>query len=246
MVRNDMVGFGPRISSVPYVNGYFYTTNYMNLTAENKDWAADWPAGVTGLFTQLQEQRQPNEDAFDAMQRMTFDRITGNPTLYAAVMQRSILKFFTDHSMPGLYAQLGLTYQPTGLKDRLLAGDFSLAGTKDTATALLALAWMGLNTLLLLGTLMGLVILLWRRQWSTLMLLAGTLAYFVFATQANGLERFRVPVLGIQAIIIASMFTPAPIRPAKPKKKRKKRIAESFDREVMTPAVETPSTGRPI
>lgn len=246
MVRNDAVGFGPRVSSVPYINGYFYTTNYMNLTADNADWAKDWPAGVDALLVELDTRRTPDEDAFAAMQRLTLERITENPTLYAAVMQRSVLKFFTDHSMPGMYSQLGLVYEPTGLKDQLLAGDFSMTDNQDVTTALIALGWMGLNALLLVGTLLGLVILLWRRQWSTLFLLGGLLLYFVFATQANGLERFRVPVLGIQAIIIASLFAPAPIRPVKPKKQRKRKIAESFDREAADDLVETPSTGRPI
>lgn len=246
MVRNDAVGFGPRISSVPYINGYFYTANYMNLTADNADWSADWPAGVDALLVQLDEQRLPDEDAFNAMQRLTLERITENPTLYAAVLQRSVFKFFTDHSMPGMYSQLGLTYEPTGLKDQLLAGNFTLTDNQDLATAALALGWMGLNALLMIGTLLGLVILLWRRQWSALLLLGGLLLYFVFATQANGLERFRVPVLGIQAIIIASLFAPAPIRPVKPKKKRKRKIAESFDREVASEIVETTGSGRPI
>ncbi len=148
--------------------------------------------------------------------------------------------------MPGMYAQLGLTYEPTGLKDRVLSGDFSMAGSRDAATALVALGWMAANAVLLVGTVLGLVILLWRRQWSTLLLLGGLLFYFVLATQAVGLERFRVPVLGIQAVIIASLFTPAPIRPAKPRKPRKRRIAERFDRDPVGPVVEPSGNGRPI
>ena len=32
--------------------------------------------------------------------------------------------------------------------------------------------------------------------------------YFAFATQTTGMERFRLPVLGIQALLVASLFAP--------------------------------------
>ncbi len=63
---------------------------------------------------------------------------------------------------------------------------------------------MGVNALLTAGMVIGLVRLTWAGRWRTALLLGGMAAYFVLATQTNGLERFRWPVLGLQALIVAS------------------------------------------
>jgi hypothetical protein len=127
------------------------------------------------------------------------------------VMQESALKFFTDHSMGGLYQQLGLTYAPTGLRDKLMQGGFSkenLSEIFSQPTGIMALFWSGLNGLLLVGMILGTVMLLVRRHFSALLLLGGVMLYFTFATQTTGLERFRLPVLGVQALLVASIFAP--------------------------------------
>lgn len=213
MARNQSVGFGYRLSSIPYINTYFYGNAYMRITEQSGDWKQDWPATVDTLMDELRAERNlnPQGDVFDTMKTLGVEAIRDNPGLYGRVIKESMIKFFTDHSMGGLYQQLGLTYTPTGLRDKLMNGGFSWSNLSDTLkspTGWLALAWVGFNGVLLLGMILGAVMLLVRGHWSALLLLGGVMFYFAFATQTTGLERFRLPVLGIQALLAASLFVP--------------------------------------
>ncbi|WP_432797348.1 glycosyltransferase family 39 protein [Poriferisphaera sp. WC338] len=235
MYRNHSIGFGYRISSVPYINSYFYTSNYMTINEAGGDYGSDWAKNITPQHTALKEAQtqNPNQDVFTTMQTMSMDHIKEKPAVYASVLSRSFFKFFTDHSMPGLYTQLGLEYTPSNLLSRFKQKDFSLSALPDPAAAIIALSWFIFNAILLMATVIGLLMMLIRRQWAPLLLLGGTLCYFMLATQATGLERFRLPVMGIQMIIIAAMFVPAPPKPEKkqPKQSIKDKSIKRFKKD---------------
>ncbi len=236
MARNESVGFGYRLSSIPYINTYFYGNAYMRITEQGGDWKEDWPATVDTLMGELRAEQNLNPDAeiYDTMKTLGVEAIRENPALYGRVIKESVTKFFTDHSMGGLYQQLGLTYTPTGLRDKLMNGGLSWSNFSETLknpTGWLALAWVGFNGLLFIGMILGAVMLLVRGHWSALLLLGGVMFYFTFATQTTGLERFRLPVLGIQALLVASLFAPRFARPAKVKKP-KRRWYEKDDSDV--------------
>lgn len=206
--RNAHAGLGYRISSVPYINNYFYTAAYMDITRAGKDTRDDWPATVGNLFETLKTRIRPGEDVFAAMNRLTLDKIATEPTVYAKVILNSVVKLMTDHSASDLYKTLGWAYQPTGLRDRLLSGNWSLHDGTDWPALLIATSWMGWNAVLTLLMLAGLARLTVQRQWPTLLLLGGGWVYFALATQATGLERFRVPILGLQAVCAAAALFP--------------------------------------
>jgi len=227
MARNESIGFGYRLSSIPYINTYFYGTAYMRITEADGDWKQDWPQTVDTLVEELRTEQDlnPENDVFDTMKNLGVAAIKEKPTLYGRVIKESVTKFFTDHSMGGLYQQLGLTYTPTGLRDKLLNGGFSWANVAETLknpTGWLAIAWVGFNGLMAVGMILGTVMLVVRRHWAALFLLGGVMFYFTFATQTTGLERFRLPVLGIQALLVASLFSPRFIRPPKVKKHKRR------------------------
>jgi len=203
--RNTAVGFGPRISSIPYLSNFFYTGAYMHIHREGLDTYNDWPPTVGILFNELNARIQPNENVFDAMNRLTMEKIIASPLLYGKVIGHSMIKFMTDHSVNDLYKTLGWEYTPTGLRDQLLQGNWSLRGVNLAALGI-AVGWMGWNLLLAISTLAGVIYLAITKQWTPLLLLGGVMVYFLITTQSLGLERFRVPVLGIQALLIASVF----------------------------------------
>ena len=227
MARNNAIGFGYRLSSIPYINTYFYGNAYMRMTEKGQDWKNDWPETVNTLMAELRAEQNlhPEADVFDTMKALGVEAIRNNPALYAAVIKESVLKLFTDHSLGGLYQQLGLTYTPSGLRDKLMNGGFSRANLTDSLknpTGWLALIWVAYNALKDIGMILGGVMMLVRGRWAALLLLGGVMFYFVFATQTTGLERFRLPVLGIQALLVVSMFAPRMPRAkgAKPPKRR--------------------------
>jgi Dolichyl-phosphate-mannose-protein mannosyltransferase len=234
MARNQSVGFGYRLSSIPYINTYFYGNAYMRLTEQGGDWKQDWPATVDTLMGELRVEQELNPDAelFDTMKTLGVGAIQENPALYGRVIKESVTKFFTDHSMGGLYQQLGLTYKPTGLRDKLMNGGLSWANLSETLmnpTGWFALVWVGFNGLLLVGMILGAVMLLVRGHWSALLLLGGVMFYFTFATQTTGLERFRLPVLGIQTLLVASLFAPRLARAPKAKKPKRRWYEQDED-----------------
>ena len=200
------MGFGWQVSSVPPINTLFYTVAYMRIAESGKDYGDDWPATVDDLFEQLRAETGPNETVFAAMNRMSIAAIRAQPGLYAKVMARSAAKFMTDHSAGVLMARLGRSYQPTGLRDRLFKGGLPWADVPDRTGLAVAAAWFLWNVLLAALMTLGVVVLACRRRWSALLLLAGLFVYFVLATQATGLERFRIPVLGVQALLVAAIF----------------------------------------
>jgi Dolichyl-phosphate-mannose-protein mannosyltransferase len=227
MARNQSVGFGYRLSSIPYINTYFYGNAYMRITERGGDWKQDWPATVGTLMSELRAEQNlnPDADVFDTMKTMGLEAIREDPGLYGRVVKESMIKLFTDHSMGGLYQQLGLTYTPSGLRDKLMNGGFTWSNLFDSLknpTGLLALAWVGFNGVLLVGMILGAVMLLVRGHWSALLLLGGVVFYFAFATQTTGLERFRIPVLGVQALLVASLFAPRIAREKKTRKSRRR------------------------
>jgi len=213
MARNQAVGFGYRLSSIPYINTYFYGNAYMRITEAGGDWKTDWPATVNTLMAELRQAQaeRPDANVFDTMKDLGIQAIREKPALYASVLKESMIKLFTDHSMGGLYQQLGLTYTPTGLRDKLMAEGLSWSSVMDALknpTGWLALVWVGWNGVLLVGMILGSIMLLIRRRFAAFLLLGGVLFYFAFATQTTGLERFRLPILGIQALLVMSLFAP--------------------------------------
>jgi len=99
VVRNQAVGFGPKLSTVPDVNAWFYTAAYLDLTEQGKDHSADWPAAVEQQMAALTAAASPQESVYSTARRLASDRIAENPKLYTQVLARSGVKFFTDHSM---------------------------------------------------------------------------------------------------------------------------------------------------
>ncbi len=212
MVRNHRVGIGYQISTVPAVNAMFYTVAYMRIAETGGDYATDWPATVDTLFAELRDDLSVDETTLNAMTRMSVAEIAGKPKLYGKVMARSAVKFFTDHSAGPLMTRLGRPYHATGMRERLLRGDFSLDGVADHAGFAVAAGWTLWNLALVGFMILGAGALAWRRHWSALLLLAGIMMYFVLTTQANGLERFRIPVLGVQALLAAAVIMALPKR----------------------------------
>ena len=203
--RNYETGYGYTISTVPAVNAYFYTDAYMRITAAGGDLHRDWPATVHGLFLRLDRARRPGERPLQAARRLAVDDILAQPGLYAKVMVRSVAKFFTDHSLGGLLAKVGMTWKPTGLKTKLLHGGWTWSQVLRPGL-LAAGAWTLWNLLAAMGMLAGLAAMVWRRRWAAAMLIGGLVFYFAFATQANGLERFRLPVAGFEYLAVGAVL----------------------------------------
>ena len=196
--RNDAAGVGARLSTVPEVNAWYYTAAYMDLAEQGRDPGEDWPAAVTAQHGALRYQTRPHENVFDACRRLALQRVGQDPALYLRVLARSMGKLALDHSAPSLAVSVGLPYEPVGLRDALLSGD---VGKALAPAAVIPLAWTALNAVLIGLALGGGFRLLRRRQFGAFLLLMGLAGALALATQTNGLERFRLPMLPVLALM---------------------------------------------
>jgi 4-amino-4-deoxy-L-arabinose transferase-like glycosyltransferase len=211
--RNAALGYGPSFTSVSAVH-LAKTATLMRFQQAGK---TKYPEEFFPFYDAVMAETQQHVDAgatADAGTAAVFRaEVRTHPRAYGRLMADSAAKFWTDHSMGALLQLWGRTYRPTGLRDALLGGGRS--EVTWTASLVCALAWMAWNALMLLAAVGGLVRLALRRRWRTLLLLVAVVGYFLAATQYHGLERMRVPVMGLQMIAVATLLVPpkrAPVR----------------------------------
>jgi hypothetical protein len=201
--RNAQLGTGWRISTLDSIQNYTKTVAYMRMAgAGMHDYPRDWVNTLTPLYGELGRKVCPGETVLHAMDRLTLAEIGGHPLLYGRVLGASAIKFMTDHSA-GLFAQMmGWPYRSTGLRDALLGGGHKGVPV-PIGPAVAASIYFVFNLALAVGMVAGLVSLMRQGYRSQALGLAAMVGYFVLATQAVGLERMRVPVLGFQALAVA-------------------------------------------
>jgi hypothetical protein len=166
------------------------------------EYPRDWVRTLSPLYAQLAREVRPGETVLHAMDRLTLAEVETHPLVYVRVLGTSAVKFMTDHSA-GLFAQMmGWPYRSTGLRDALLGAGRS-GGAVPLGPALAAGVCFLFNLALAVGMVAGWISLARRGYWPQALGLAAVMGYFILVTQAVGLERMRVPVLGFQAVAVA-------------------------------------------
>lgn len=210
--RNASIGVGFRLCTNDVFTIFSKNAAYTRMAAHGlNEYPRDWVRVLGEMHSELREEIAPDETVYKAMSRLGWREAREHPAAFARVLADSGVKFMTDHSVPVLYELLGKEYRPTGLRAALTGG--TITADASLSAALLPASWMLLNALLALATLAGFVVLLYRSAWHEALLLAGVLAYFMATSQSLGLERMRLPVLGVQAALAAAAFLPL-LRPA--------------------------------
>lgn len=205
MARNRAVGEGFMLSSVPTLSSLYYTAAYSRIFQDRGDPADDWPTTVNFLHAQLRVDIKPDETVFTAANALAARTVAEHRAGYFDALKRSVIKFTTDHSAGALWQTLGREYRPSGLRERLLRGEgFGMLLSSPALAA--STAWATLNIALFASSCVGALALVWRGRLAVALLLVGVFLYFLLTTQVSGLERFRVPVIGLQAIAAASVI----------------------------------------
>lgn len=205
MARNRAAGEGFMLSSVPTLSSLYYTAAYSHIIEHGGETTEDWPREVNIIHALLRADIQPNESVFAAANALARNRVAQNRAGYIEAMKRSAIKFTTDHSAGALWQTLGREYKPSGLRDRLLHGE-GFGELLSSPATIVSTAWALLNVALFALSCVGILLLVWRGRITVALLLVGVFLYFLLTTQVSGLERFRVPVIGLQAIAAASIL----------------------------------------
>ncbi|MEM1109849.1 MAG: hypothetical protein AAGH99_14285, partial [Planctomycetota bacterium] len=115
-------------------------------------------------------------------------------------------------------------------------------------------AWVALNAAMVAGMALGATLMLWRRRWAGLVLLIMVMGFYLVLATAGPSETLRLPLIGLQGLMITAMFAPGPLRVKKPKKakvRKAKKLQEADSmrsgsplatEDSLRPAPATPST----
>jgi 4-amino-4-deoxy-L-arabinose transferase-like glycosyltransferase len=214
--RNQAVNEGFRVTTVGDLNLLYYTAAYSISEERHEDWLESWPTRVDGLTNRLSRRLRPGEDVVSAARRLAWDQIRQRPKGVIKVQAKSWLKLFVDHSIPTLAEALGIAYKPSGIFSNLVMNSEPRPQAppgNSLVTPVLALAWMGLNVLFLVGAIIGANRAIHQRDWRILIFGVATIILFILATGSVGLERFRLPMMLSLFVLAAVALAPRVIQP---------------------------------
>lgn len=210
-LRNQSVGDGLRVTTVPEINLYYYTASYSISEERGEDWFKAWPQRTEELSDQLQKQLAPGEDVYAAMSRRAIQEIRNRPGASLRVQTKSSLKLFVDHSLGPWYDLIGERYVSSGLFSHLVLGNTDQSNSGSIGGAIAAGCWSGGNALISLAALAGLI-RGWRSHRYALILGTGlTILLFTLATGSVGVERMRLPMM-LPLFLLAAFALGGPSR----------------------------------
>lgn len=249
MKRNTDLGFGPYVTAEPMMDRLFGTIA-----------AAENPLAGPYNF----EGNREAMDAFKAyvalpanaevstlvlLDRFGSEQLAADLTgTMGQAIKATAPKFALDHSLDSAYTRLGIEYTPVGYAAQLLGEDVASATTQDVATEWVINAWVALNAAMVAGMALGATLMLWRRRWAGLMLLVMVMGFYVVLATAGPSETLRLPMIGLQGLMITAMFAPGPLRVKKPKKakvRKAKKIDEAESMRTGSPLA-TEASLRPV
>jgi hypothetical protein len=193
--RNQAVGEGFRVSTVPEINLLYYTAAYAISEERGEDWLGSWPGRVEELSERLGTRLRPGEDVFYAARALAVEEVKARPGVAVRVQAMAALKLFTDHSVGSVHSVLGRRYVPSGLFSRLVSRGPTDAAGANWGMVAAAAAWVGLNVGIAAGAMLGLVNGCRRRRYALVLACAVVVLLFTLATGSVGLERMRMPLL---------------------------------------------------
>jgi hypothetical protein len=205
--RNWRAGEGFRVTTIADVNLLYYFAAYTISEERGEDWMAAWPARVSELTAELAARLRPGEDVIAAGRALAIEELRARPVSAAKVLAKSSMKFALSHSMPDLATVTGREYKPTGLASRLVFGESAGGPSTLSASIFGALAWTAFNAALVFGALVSFVQFCRQRMWAAAIFGGATIALFLAATGAVGLERMRLPAMLPLVILAASCAT---------------------------------------
>ncbi|MEM9418864.1 MAG: phospholipid carrier-dependent glycosyltransferase [Planctomycetota bacterium] len=238
--RNIDQGMGPYVTAQPMMDRLFGTVG-----------AAEKP--IAGPYNLESNQKlmeafkayaalpdNAETDTFVLLDRFSLEQVTGDlvGNLTGAI-QSTAPKFALDHSLDTAYARLGLEYTPRGYGAQLLGEDVASSGSQDVATEWITNGWVAFNAATVALMAVGAVLMLWRRRWAGLLLMLMVIGFYLILATANPSETLRLPLIGLQALMITAILAPGPLKVKKPKK-AKVRKAKKLDE------LEGTRTGSPL
>ncbi|MEM1110033.1 MAG: hypothetical protein AAGH99_15215 [Planctomycetota bacterium] len=234
MKRNVDLGYGPYVTAGPTLDRMFGTLSAAKSPelGPYNDQSVRANMDLFKTFASSPDHAEVNTLAL--LDRFGRQQLTQDlPGQIAAAVRSTAPEFALDHSLDQAYARLGIEYAPAGYAAELLGETISTASTGDAATGWVINAWVGLNAAMVVAMTLGAALMLWRRRWGGLVLLAMVTGFYVLLATAGPSESLRLPLIAMQGMLIAAIVAPGPLKVKKPKKKKMRKFQKIDDTESM-------------
>ncbi|MEO1235181.1 MAG: hypothetical protein AAFX76_00175 [Planctomycetota bacterium] len=226
--RNTERGLSPMVTAQPAVDRVFGTLAAVRgeaagrLVPETRErMAADFRA-----FALLPANAEA--DTLSLLRRYGREQLTVLRNEHAAVLGDSAKRLALDHSLDDAYARLGIPYAPAGYAAQLLGEDVASATPEEPVTEWVVNVWVAVNAAMVGAMAVGAVLMVWRRRLGGLVLLLTVMGLFVWMGASGASETLRLPIIGLQGLMIAAIVAPGPLR-VKKAKRNKVRKAVKLD-----------------
>lgn len=152
------------------------------------------------------------------------DRISADHQAHWNAIKQGAMKLALDHSLDEAYTRLGIDYAPAGYAAQLMGEDVASAEPEEAATEWVINVWVAFNAALIAGMAVGAAVMLWRRRFSGLLLMLTVCGFYVYLSSAGANEAMRLPLIGLQGLLIMGVLAPAVIRIKKPSARKLKKL----------------------
>jgi hypothetical protein len=227
--RNMELGMLPQLTAGVAVDRLFDTVAMMNATSDDPQ---ELKEIHNALLVEVRAQGAVAENAdkgvIDIVDTLGKERVLADRARHLQVIQQASLVTAFDHSVDQAFQVMGIDYSPGGHAEQWLGRVPMGQSASDPATAYAIDGWVAINALVLLGCALGLVLMLWRRQFDAALLLVACFGLLTWMSTTGPGETVRLPFIGLQAILCGVLFASAPQR-LKRVKKPKLRKAEKLE-----------------
>ncbi|MEL7088306.1 MAG: hypothetical protein AAGL98_07665, partial [Planctomycetota bacterium] len=180
-------------------------------------------------FARLPENAEANTLAL--LDEYGWDRISADYRGHGNAVKQGAMKLGLDHSLEEAYARLGVDYAPVGYAAQLMGEDVTSAEPQEAATEWVINGWVALNAALIAGMVVGAAVMLWRRRVAGLLLVLAVSGFYVYLSPAGADETMRLPLIGLQGLLIMGVLAPAVVRSKKPSARKLKKLRKIEDDE---------------
>ncbi|MEM7624870.1 MAG: hypothetical protein AAF333_04500 [Planctomycetota bacterium] len=234
--RNAQHGLEPQVSAPLALDRLFGTA----AAIENPVAGPYAPQTMQQLYGEFRDfARLPEHadtDTITLLDRYGRDRVGTNHAAHWNAIKSGAVRLGLDHSLDDAYSRLGIDYAPAGYAAQLLGEDVASAEPEEAATEWVINVWVGFNAALIAAMAVGAAVMLWRRRFAGLLLVFSTAGYFIYLSSAGADEAMRLPLIGLQSLLVMGVLAPASIRIKKPsaRKLKKMRKLEDEDKAITT------------
>lgn len=210
MYRNQQQGLGPRLSAQPIVDRYFGSAN-ASVQPTSAASVQDNQSHLLGqLKTNAGKAAANGLTVFEQMDASGNDRLAADRAGQWRAMRAGAVQLALGHSVDEAFGRLDLDYAPGGFAAVRLGEVSAKQAVDDPAIPYIINTWVGVNATLLAGMAVGAGLMLWRQRWAGLMLALTVIGLFVYASADGANETMRLPLIGLQGLLLGAIWAPGP------------------------------------